>query len=207
MTGLDDIDREILQLLAEDARRSYREIAERVDRSPPTVSDRIDRLQETGVIERFTLDVDRSMLADGSTLLVELDVRPGSDEDVARTLADASAVEHVVRTVDGGVLCVAHADETEIGDLLADVIDGDGDGGGDRGDVRDYSVRLVAESTWKPKVGGISVAIECVVCGKSVEGDGVSVELGERTYEVCCSSCVAEIEAQYDELERAAESD
>lgn len=198
MTGLDAVDREILGLLVEDARRPYREIAEEVDRSPPTVSERIERLQDIGVIERFTLDIDRSLLANGSTLLVRLDVHPGSEESVAETLADESAVEHVVRTVDGEVLCLAHASENEITALLADATDGGG--------VREYSVQLVADSVWKPTLGEIPLDIECVVCGNSVDSDGVSVELGERTYDVCCSSCASEIETQYDDLREAAES-
>ena len=62
MTGIDDVDYRILELLMDDARRSYRDIAEEVGRSPPTVSERVERLTEVGVIERFTLDVDRSRL-------------------------------------------------------------------------------------------------------------------------------------------------
>lgn len=109
MTGIDDVDYEILELLMADARRSYREIAEAVDRSPPTVSERVERLQDLGIIERFTLGVDRSMLIEGPTVLVELAVEPGSDEAVADRLADVSAVEHVIRTVDAMVVFVAHA--------------------------------------------------------------------------------------------------
>ena len=198
MTGIDDVDREILRLLMEDARRPYREIAAAVDRSPPTVSDRVERLREIGLIERFTLDVDRSMVTGGSTVLVSLDVFPGDDETVAETLAESAAVEHVIRTVEGTILCLAHAEANEIRDLLGKAIDG--------GSVRDYSVRSVAQSTWEPTLGELPVGIECVVCGKSVE-DGVSIELSEHTYEVCCSSCVTEIEAQYDELSEAAEGD
>lgn len=59
MTGLDDIDREIPQLLMEDARRPYRVIAEQVDRSPPLVSDRIERLRDVG-----SSNGSRSMLTD-----------------------------------------------------------------------------------------------------------------------------------------------
>jgi DNA-binding Lrp family transcriptional regulator len=76
MTGIDDVDREILELLMDDARRPYREIAAAVDRSPPTVSERIERLEGLGLIEGFTLDIDRSMLVEGSTVLIELDIGP-----------------------------------------------------------------------------------------------------------------------------------
>ena len=195
MTGIDDVDYEILELLMENARHSYREIATQVDRSPPTVSDRVERLQERGVIKRFTLDIDRSMLIEGPTVLVELEVDPDSDESVANALADAPAVEHVIRTLDATVLFVAHAREQEIRDLLSGTLDS--------ADIRNYTVRLVSESIWMPQLGGESVSMECIVCGKSVD-DGETVELDERTHEVCCTSCASTIKTRYDELQQAA---
>lgn len=195
MTGIDDVDYEILELLMENARHSYREIAKRVDRSPPTVSDRVEHLQEIGIIERFTLDVDRSMLIEGPTVLVELDVAPDSDEAVANALADPPAVEHVIRTLDATVLFVAHGHEQEIRDLLSETLDS--------AQIRNYTVRLVSESTWRPRLSGESVSVECLVCGKSVDG-GETVELDERTHEVCCTSCASTIKTQYEELQQAA---
>lgn len=58
--NLDEIDLEIVRLLADDARRPFNDIADRVGLSPPAVSDRVDRLREQGVIQRFTIDIDRS---------------------------------------------------------------------------------------------------------------------------------------------------
>lgn len=65
MRDLDETDIEILELLLSDARRPWSGIAEIVDLSPPAVSDRVARLQELGIIRRFTLDVDRSQLSEG----------------------------------------------------------------------------------------------------------------------------------------------
>jgi len=45
MRDLDDTDLEILSLLAEDARRPFSEIGERVGLSGPAVSDRVTRLR------------------------------------------------------------------------------------------------------------------------------------------------------------------
>jgi DNA-binding Lrp family transcriptional regulator len=198
MTGIDDVDREILELLMDDARRPYREIAAAVDRSPPTVSERVERLEDLGIIEEFSLDVDRSMLVEGATVLIELDVAPGEAGAVAESLTEAPVVEHVIETVDGTVFGMARAEESEIRDLLAEEIDAES--------IREYSVRLVSASSWEPTLGEVSVGIECAVCGKSVDSGGVSVDLGEDTYEVCCSSCISEIEAQYEELNQAAEN-
>ncbi|PSP79693.1 AsnC family transcriptional regulator [Halobacteriales archaeon QS_1_68_20] len=55
MASTDDLDREILDVLRHDARTPYTEIAERVGTSEGTVRNRVDRMQEEGIIERFTV--------------------------------------------------------------------------------------------------------------------------------------------------------
>lgn len=52
---LSPLDRKLLHLLEEDARRSYTELAGLLDVSRMTVKNRIDRLLEKGVIETFTI--------------------------------------------------------------------------------------------------------------------------------------------------------
>jgi DNA-binding Lrp family transcriptional regulator len=198
MTGIDDVDREILELLMDDARRPYREIAAAVDRSPPTVSERVECLEDLGIIEGFSLDIDRSMLVKGATVLIELDVTPGEAGAIAESLTEAAAVEHVVETVDGTVFGMAHAKESEIRDLFAEEIDDEF--------VEEYSVRLISASSWEPTLGEVPIGIECIVRGNSVDSGGVSIDLGEDSYEVCCSSCATEIEAQYEDLSQAAEN-
>ncbi len=51
MRNLDETDLEILELLTEDARRPYKEIAEQVGLTPPAVSDRTSRLEDQGIIQ------------------------------------------------------------------------------------------------------------------------------------------------------------
>ncbi len=52
---MDDLDREILDVLRRDARTPYTEIAKRVGTSEGTVRNRVDRMTSEGVIERFTV--------------------------------------------------------------------------------------------------------------------------------------------------------
>ena len=52
---MDDLDREILAILRRDSRTPYTEIADRVGTSEGTVRNRVERLVEEGVIERFTV--------------------------------------------------------------------------------------------------------------------------------------------------------
>lgn len=52
---MDDLDREILNVLRRDARTPYTEIADAVGTSEGTVRNRVERMGNEGVIERFTV--------------------------------------------------------------------------------------------------------------------------------------------------------
>ncbi|WP_135304161.1 Lrp/AsnC family transcriptional regulator [Haloarcula amylovorans] len=52
---MDELDSEILSILRQDARTPYTEIADQVGTSEGTVRNRVERLVEDGVIERFTI--------------------------------------------------------------------------------------------------------------------------------------------------------
>ena len=164
MLGLDETDNEILRLLLDDARRPYSDIAERVGLSPPAVSDRVDRLQEMGVIQGFTLDLDRSVLETGVPVLIEIEATPGRDTDIARNLVDAAPVERVFRTADGRVVLTARVPQTDVDDLLADHLSLES--------VARYDVRLLAESARSQGLGEAVFAPDCAECGNTVDEEG-----------------------------------
>ena len=60
--NLDELDRKILSILADDARASLVQIGERVALSAPAVKRRIDRLEREGTIRGYTALVDREAL-------------------------------------------------------------------------------------------------------------------------------------------------
>ena len=55
---IDEIDRRIVALLRANARRSFKDIGERVNLSAPAVKRRVDRLERDGVILGYTAVVD-----------------------------------------------------------------------------------------------------------------------------------------------------
>lgn len=69
---LDEIDDEILRLLREDGRRTVRDIAQRVGLTVAPVKRRIDRLEETGVINGYTARVNMAQVDGGLEAVVEL---------------------------------------------------------------------------------------------------------------------------------------
>ncbi len=144
MRQLDDTDLQILRLLLEDASRTYSDIAEIVDVSPPTVSDRIDSLREMGVIRRFTIDIDSSKLNDGVSVLVEAELSPTVDADVADRFAALEDVEHAFLTADSRVFLNANVPKGDVRELLA--------GGVDLDLVERFDVSLLVQSEWRPKI-------------------------------------------------------
>lgn len=71
---LDDTDRRLLSLLAENGRLSLKELAAATALSSPSVAERLRKLEERGVIDGFTIDVNARTL--GYTLQAIVRVRP-----------------------------------------------------------------------------------------------------------------------------------
>jgi Lrp/AsnC family transcriptional regulator, leucine-responsive regulatory protein len=59
---LDATDLEIIELLRQDARRTFADVAERVSLSAPAVKRRVDRLERERVITGYTVQVDHALL-------------------------------------------------------------------------------------------------------------------------------------------------
>ena len=196
MRGLDDTDREILELLLADARRPFSDIADRVGLSAPAVSDRVDRLQEMGVVRGFTVDVDRSLLRGGVPVLVDIDARPGRATAIRDAVAAADPVEHVFRTADERVTVTATLPDAEVSALLEEHIDLD--------DIAEYDVRVLTDDAWTPSLGAAEFAPECAECGNSVDSEGERATLDGETYFFCCGSCEASFVEQYESLKEGA---
>ncbi|MFC4356777.1 AsnC family transcriptional regulator [Halobium salinum] len=196
MRDLDDTDRDILRLLLADARRPFSDIAEHVGLSAPAVSDRVDRLEELGVIRGFTLDLDRSTLRGGLPVLVTLDLSPTRASVVREAVSELDAVEHTFETADGQVLLQAVVPDGDVRGLLASAVDLD--------EVRELSVHLLAGSDWSPTVGDVGLALDCVECENTVTGEGESARFDGTLYHFCCENCLASFEERYERLSEGA---
>ena len=196
MRTLDETDREILRLLLEDARRPYSDIAERVDLSAPAVSDRVDRLEETGVIEGFTVRVDTDALAGGIQALLSLAVAPGDADAVYDSLAGRDRVEHAVVTADADVLALVRVPDRDIRGFIDRTVGLE--------HVESVSVRLVDRHEWSPGVGETDLAVDCVECDNTVTAEGESARVDGTLYHFCCASCRRNFEERYKRLEEGA---
>ncbi len=80
--SVDDIDTRILERLEQDGRASLREIAQDLDLSPSTVSNRFHRLEESGIIEGFRPIIDYEAVGFGLTAIIEIEADSHRIEDV-----------------------------------------------------------------------------------------------------------------------------
>lgn len=196
MRDLDETDLEILSLLGEDARRPYSEIADEIGLSGPAVSDRITRLQDAGVINRFTIDVDHSQLRAGIPVFVQVDVPPSGFDDLRDQIGDEEAVEHVFVTADGDIWFYARAQVQNVRQWLDELI-------AEAGDVN-YTVTLMDDYEWRPSLGGTEFALTCAECGNTVDSEGESARIDGQMYHFCCPSCRDRFEERYNRLEEGA---
>lgn len=198
MRTLDETDIQILSLLTEDARQPYSDIAQEVELSPPAVSDRIERLQESGVIRRFTVDIDRSKLRAGVSVFVTVTLKPDALDDVRSNLRAAESVEHVFTTAGSELLFTARFEPASIRESVLELLDSD--------DIEEYDVRLLSDTEWDPTVGGTTFALTCAECGNTVTEEGVVTRIDGSVYHFCCPSCEEQFSETYEQLQtRAAE--
>jgi len=106
---MDDLDRQIVALLRENARRSFQDIGQRVSLSAPAVKRRVDRLEADGVIRGYAAVVDPaamgwpthavvSLVCEGRMPAAEVRAAVAGHPEVAAayTVAgEASAILHV----------------------------------------------------------------------------------------------------------------
>ena len=86
---MDEKDKRILEMLIEDSRRPYREIAEEIDLSESTVRKRVIKLQEEGVIEKFTIKVCRE---DERCIMAFITVIPKNESEIKELLRETQVV-------------------------------------------------------------------------------------------------------------------
>lgn len=84
---LDSLDRSILEELNVDARKSHREIAHRLKVSPTTVSTRIARLEEQGVITGYVPLLDDELLGWDLWAAIGIRISKGRLREVEERLA------------------------------------------------------------------------------------------------------------------------
>lgn len=197
MRGIDEIDIAILRVLNENARRPYSEIAEQLDVSQPTISNRVERLRELGIIHRFTLDLDRSVLHDGVSLLVDIETSATSVDAVAQAFQEVDEVHTVYTTADAHVIVMTVCHPNQVHELVGETIP--------ESAYTDYEVKLLTNTKSNPTIRGTDFSVECDSCGNRVISEnGVSARFEGTLYHFCCERCEDAFTEKYETLRQNA---
>ncbi|MGP3983010.1 Lrp/AsnC family transcriptional regulator [Streptomyces sp. KR80] len=122
---LDPVDLQILRLLQNDARTTYRDLAEAVGVAPSTCLDRVARLRRSGVILGHELRLDPAKLGRGLEALLLVQVRPHRRELIGpfveriRALPESRALFHLTGP-DDYLVHVAVSDPVDLQRLVLD---------------------------------------------------------------------------------------
>jgi len=81
---VDDLDLTLLRALAADARQSQRALARAVGMSPPAIADRLARLERSGAIRGYRVEIDWAAL--GYPVVVYLAVTAGPGTDLSQII-------------------------------------------------------------------------------------------------------------------------
>ena len=125
---LDDTDRNIIQVLEKDARTSLRRIAEEVGVSLGTVSNRVKKLEEAGIIKEYRVILDADKVGWGLNVVIGLRIQKGRLIEIQEKIARDPRVYGVYDvTGDFDSMIIARArDRSDLDDLSKNVLSMDG---------------------------------------------------------------------------------
>lgn len=106
ITGLDEKDNAIIQLLRENARLSYSDIGDKIGLSRVAVKNRVKTLEEKGVIKGYHAQIDPLALPDLVPFIAEITTDAPSFQSVSEKLITDERVITLCETSSG---CTLHA--------------------------------------------------------------------------------------------------
>jgi len=96
--GLDDIDREILKILQENAKTSYRVIQDKLNISIGTIHNRIAKLENNGIIEGYTLKLNNEKLGYKLIFLIRIQIDGKHTAEILDQISKIPEVRSIFHT-------------------------------------------------------------------------------------------------------------
>ena len=120
---MDRTDYQILNLLQRDTRTTLKCIGDQVGLTAPAVSERIRRMEEKGVIKRFSISIDRTLLDCNLTGFILIALFPEKYSQFCKFCEETPAItahHHLVGKLNG-LLRFAVKDTHELDNLLSNI--------------------------------------------------------------------------------------
>jgi Lrp/AsnC family transcriptional regulator, leucine-responsive regulatory protein len=122
---LDEIDKNLLSALQDDARLSYAELGRRIGLSPAATAERMRRLEEAGIITGYRVELDREALGLGVLAIVRMSCDGAKYRPFLKAVQTMERVMecHHVAGGDAFILKVAAESVTELGRVVEKLLD------------------------------------------------------------------------------------
>ncbi len=193
---VDDTDFHILSALAEDGRRSLRNIARTAGVSTPTVESRLRKMFDMGLIKKISPIIDVSKITNGLFAVATAKVEHGKIEETLEALAKLPEIRNVYgMTGEHNVLfTVFTGDLDELQTLMSSTISS-------VPNLSSLAYNVVARVVKdEPNVAirpGQFVRLNCDTCGQEIKGEPVTLLVGDRNRYFCCKPCLTEYKEKY----------
>ncbi len=96
--SIDEIDRKILEILVDNSRTPYNDIARKIGLSDVAIIKRVKKLERLGVIKKYTVEIDPFKLGFTKISITGINVEPDALLNVVNTLKDKDYVKYIALT-------------------------------------------------------------------------------------------------------------
>jgi Lrp/AsnC family transcriptional regulator for asnA, asnC and gidA len=121
--SLDTLDWQILQAIQQNSKQTYSEVGRRLGVAHSTVYDRIRKMERSGVIKKWTVDVDLEKVGiNHITACMTVYTDPKESENVAKRLSEAKEVLEVSMSLSEELLIIVKVvarDQEELHSFIA----------------------------------------------------------------------------------------
>lgn len=93
----DSIDIQLLGILKENSRSSFADIGRKINLSPSAVRERVQKMEDVGVIKKFDIQIDNKKLGYELEAFILLKVFPGLLKDVLKKIKDFPEIKEAHR--------------------------------------------------------------------------------------------------------------
>ena len=93
--GLDNIDNRILEIIKDDARLTYMEIGKKAGISRVSVKNRMEALQEKGIIKGYQTLIDPTKIPEGTKCFLDIECVPSDYSDIVDYLAASRMIRQI----------------------------------------------------------------------------------------------------------------